>query len=117
MKHPRAQELSELLKALAHATRLQILEELGKGTKCVTDIKDLLPVSQANVSQHLAILRHAKLVNFAQDAALRCYYLSRPSLVKGVLSVLARDHRIVEKSMTEIEREKIGISRRKGRRP
>ncbi len=31
-------EWAELLKALAHPTRLQIVAELLKGTKCVSDI-------------------------------------------------------------------------------
>jgi DNA-binding transcriptional ArsR family regulator len=39
-----------ILKALGHPTRLQIVIELLKGTKCVTDIHDLLPASQANIS-------------------------------------------------------------------
>ncbi len=58
---------AEVLKALAHPTRLQIVAELLKGTKCVTDIQDILPASQANISQHLTVLRHAGIVNFAQD--------------------------------------------------
>ena len=107
----RAREHSELLKALAHPTRLQILDELGKGTKCVTDIEDLLPVRQANVSQHLTVLRHAKLVDFVQEGALRCYYVSRPGVVKGVLSLLARDHPVIEKSKADIQREKARSSR------
>ncbi len=107
----RAREHSELLKALAHPTRLQILDELRKGTKCVTDMEDLLPAQQANVSQHLAVLRHAKLVNFVQDGAMRCYYVSRPSLVNGVFSLLGRDHPVVEKNKADIERERAGSSK------
>ena len=48
-------------KALAHPTRLQIVAELLKGTKCVTDIQDILPASQSNISQHLTVLRHARI--------------------------------------------------------
>jgi len=47
---------ADVLKALAHPTRLQIVAELLKGTKCVTDIQDILPASQANISQHLTVL-------------------------------------------------------------
>ncbi|MBN1957551.1 MAG: winged helix-turn-helix transcriptional regulator [Desulfuromonadales bacterium] len=80
-----------VLKALGHATRLQIVMELLKGTKCVTDIHDLLPVSQANISQHLTILRHAGLVDFTQKGAQRCYFLSRPELVEGILAPLKEE--------------------------
>ena len=55
----RIPESAELLKAFAHPTRLMILKELLAGVKCVTDIEDLVPAAQANISQHLAVLRHA----------------------------------------------------------
>ncbi len=48
-----ATEWAAILKALAHPTRLQIVAELLEGTKCVTDIQDILPASQSNISQHL----------------------------------------------------------------
>lgn len=108
-----AREHSDLLKAVAHPTRLQILDELRGGTKCVTDMEDILPARQANVSQHLAVLRHAELVDFVQDGASRCYYLSRPSLVNGVFSLLGREHPVVEKDKADIEREKAGASEEK----
>jgi ArsR family transcriptional regulator, arsenate/arsenite/antimonite-responsive transcriptional repressor len=81
--------IAETLKALAHPTRLMILQELLEGTKCVTDMEELLPAKQANISQHLAVLRNAKLVDFAQDGALRCYYLARPKLVRDMLRLMA----------------------------
>ena len=51
------QKYAEALKALAHPTRLQIVMELLKGTKCVNDIQEILPASQANISQHLTVFR------------------------------------------------------------
>jgi len=80
-----------ILKALGHPTRLQIVIELLKGTKCVTDIHDLLPASQANISQHLTVLRNARIVDFAQDGSQRCYYVCRPELVEGVLALLRNE--------------------------
>lgn len=77
-----------VLKALGHPTRLQIVIELLQGTKCVNDIHDLLPASQANISQHLTVLRNARIVDFAQDGSQRCYYVCRPQLVEGVLELL-----------------------------
>jgi DNA-binding transcriptional ArsR family regulator len=106
MDPDRAYELAELLKAFSHPTRLQILAELGKGTRCVTDMEDILPVTQVNISQHLTVLRNARLVDFAQDGALRCYYLSRPKLVEGVLTLLSADHPVLRKTREQIDREK-----------
>lgn len=98
-------EWAAILKALSHHTRLQIVMELLKGTKCVTDIQDILPASQANISQHLTVLRHAGVVDFAQDGALRCYYLSRPELVEGVVNLLAANMPTIRKTKEQINRE------------
>ncbi len=110
-----AQSLAELIKAFAHPTRLLILRELLAGPKCVTDIEDLVPARQANISQHLAVLRFARLVDNAQDGALRCYYLARPKLVRQLLAVVQRDHPVVKRSADDIKREKERIAQRAAR--
>lgn len=101
-----ASEWAEVLKALAHATRLQIVAELLKGTKCVTDIQDILPASQSNISQHLTVLRNARLVDFAQDGAQRCYYVSRPKLASSVIDLLTEGEAAIRKSKDDLDREK-----------
>ena len=100
------QNNADTLKALAHPTRLQIVMELLKGTKCVTDIQEILPASQANISQHLTVLRNARLVDFAQDGSQRCYYVSRPRLASAVIKLLAEGEPAIRKSKDEIVREK-----------
>lgn len=100
------QKRADLLKALAHPTRLQIVMELLKGTKCVTDIQEILPASQANISQHLTVLRNAGLVDFAQDGAQRCYYVSRPRLASSVIELLAVDEPAIRKAKADLDREK-----------
>ncbi|ADU65079.1 regulatory protein ArsR [Desulfurispirillum indicum S5] len=106
MHSEQSQNWAAILKALAHPTRLLIAAELLQGTRCVTDMEDILPVSQANISQHLAVLRHAGLVDFAQDGALRCYYLSRPQLVAGFFDLLAQERSPIHKTKEQIQREK-----------
>ena len=112
MDADRAYEWADLLKAFGHPTRLQILDELRKGTRCVTDMEEILPVTQVNISQHLTVLRNARLVDFAQDGALRCYYLSRPQLVNGILDLLASDFPVIRKTKEEIDREKENAERK-----
>jgi len=102
--HLEAQPLADLLKAVAHPTRLQILAELSKGAKCVTAITDILPSSQANVSQHLTVLRHAGLIDFVQEGALRCYYVARPTLVNGLLRLLSGKHEVIKRPHAKLGR-------------
>ena len=103
-----------LLRAFAHPTRLAILQELSKGPKCVTDLEDLLPARQANLSQHLALLRHTQLVDFAQDAQTRCYYLARPKLTGLLREELARNEVTVSKSPEQIKAEKARLEAKQG---
>jgi len=104
-----ANEWAVVLKALAHPTRLQIVAELLKGTKCVTDIQDILPASQANISQHLTVLRHAGIVSFTQDGSQRCYYVCRPKLVSSVMVLLAEGEPVLYQSKDDINRKKPSI--------
>ena len=96
---------AELLRILAHPTRLAILEELAPKAKCVTDIRDLLGVSQPNVSQHLTALRRERIVDFHENGKLRCYYITRPKLAKALLRLLSGEYPIVTRSAQAIRRE------------
>jgi ArsR family transcriptional regulator len=97
---------AELLKAFSHPTRLAILQELADGPRCVTDMEELLPARQANISQHLAVLRYARLVDYAQDGAVRCYYLSRPRLVCDLLKLIDRDDPVIQRTPAQIQADK-----------
>ena len=79
---------AELLRLLGHPTRLALLSGLLQGTKCVTDIQELLDVRQAYASQHLSALRRAGFVDCCEQGKLRCYYLTRPRLIRQLLKFL-----------------------------
>ena len=95
-------ESAELLKIVAHPVRLAILAEVIHGPKCVNAIQELLDVRQANVSQHLTVLRHNGLIAFHQDGARRCYYLSRPALVTTLFAFLEGDYPTVRLTKEEV---------------
>ena len=64
---------AEILKALAHPVRLQILDILRDGEQCVCHIEAVLKLRQAYISQQLMTLRKAGLVADRKDG-LRVYY-------------------------------------------
>jgi len=76
---------AKILKALAHPTRLYIVEMLLAGEKCVNDIKDLFDVTQPNISQHLNILKSSGVVGYRKVRNLRCYFLKNPEGVKKII--------------------------------
>jgi ArsR family transcriptional regulator len=80
---------ARIFKALAHPTRLMIIDSLLRGEKCVGDIQDLLQSSQPNVSQHLSILKASGIVDFCQRGNLRCYHLKDPEKIRTLMGSLS----------------------------
>lgn len=81
-------ELSELLKALAHPHRLQIVEELGNREMDVNTLQETLEISHSNVSQHLAILRAHRIVAERREGRSVFYHLKHPELATWLLEAL-----------------------------
>ena len=53
---------ARVLKALAHPTRLFLVEELEKGEQCVCDLTALIGADVSTVSKHLAVLKQAGIL-------------------------------------------------------
>jgi ArsR family transcriptional regulator len=81
----------ELLRVIAHPVRIKILEELVKGVKCVSDLTEFLEVSQPNISQHLALLRNHRVIDYYIDGRLKCYFLVDP-IIPDLLELLKKDY-------------------------
>jgi ArsR family transcriptional regulator, arsenate/arsenite/antimonite-responsive transcriptional repressor len=86
------EDQAQLLRVMAHPTRLMILNALCKRPQCVKDINLLIPIVQAHLSQHMAALRKAGLIDCHVCGSLRCYYVIRPTLVNKLLGLLNVDH-------------------------
>jgi predicted transcriptional regulator len=70
------ERLVQMMKALAHPARMQIVRYLSENPQCITgDIVDALPLAQATVSQHLKVLRDAGLICGTIDGPAMCYCL------------------------------------------
>ena len=74
---------AELLKALAHPRRLEIIQLLRDQELCVSDIFEMLDLPQANISQHLMILRDAHVVSTRRDGKQIWYKLANAKIVKA----------------------------------
>ncbi len=72
-----AVKLAPLLSALSHPTRLQILLHLAKYIDCPAwNIANQLPISKSTVSQHMAKLKEAGLIECDADGTSQRYRLS-----------------------------------------
>lgn len=74
---------AHLLKALAHPRRLEIIHLLRDTELPVTDIHTMLDLPQANISQHLMILRDAGAVKNRKDGKQIFYSLAHPNILKA----------------------------------
>lgn len=57
-----ASDLAEVMQGLASSTRLLVVARLRQGARDVTSLSRELEISQATLSNHLRVLRHAHLV-------------------------------------------------------
>lgn len=80
--HDMASHACELLKAMANEWRLMILCHLAEGEKTVSQLQNLLGLSQSALSQHLAILRREKIVRSRKQAQSVSYSLSGDEATK-----------------------------------
>jgi ArsR family transcriptional regulator len=70
----------EFLKAIAHPTRLVILEILRDGEQCVCHMEATLKLRQAYISQQLMILKQAGLVEPRRDGLNLYYRVVKPEV-------------------------------------
>jgi DNA-binding transcriptional ArsR family regulator len=83
------QELVEIFKALSDPTRLRLVKLLNEsgGALCVNALAHKLDVTQSAVSQHLRILRQARLVRGERRGAT-VHYLLDPDRMERHKAVL-----------------------------
>lgn len=72
---------ADVLKTLASPRRLEIIHRLAEGPCEVRRLADELGISQPNVSQHLAVMRAAGIVDAIRDGREVRYSLSDPDIV------------------------------------
>jgi DNA-binding transcriptional ArsR family regulator len=80
---------ARFFRALAHPTRIRILELLTRGGRTVQELQEALALEQPIVSQQLAVLRNQDIVT-AQKEGLSVRYTLRDPLVGDLLEVARR---------------------------
>ena len=72
---------ARIIKALAHPTRLLIVEELSRGERCVCELRDLVGDDISTVSKHLTVLRQAGIVEDEKRGLQVWYRLKVPCIL------------------------------------
>ncbi|QGP93324.1 putative HTH-type transcriptional regulator [Neomoorella glycerini] len=94
---------AEFFKALAHPTRVRIINLLFYDERCVCELMNELDLEQPNVSQHLAILRKQDIVDTTKKGLQVFYRIADPhiiTLMKLVEEIIS-DKLIINTSLTQ----------------
>jgi len=67
------EERARVLKAMAHPSRLMIIDELSRGERCVCDLTKLVGHDMSTVSKHLSLMKKAGIVE-DQKRGQQVYY-------------------------------------------
>ena len=72
----------DLFHALSDETRLEIVQRLRSGERCVCDLTDLLSAAQSRLSFHLKVLKDAGLVSDRKEGRWVHYSLNREAFTE-----------------------------------
>jgi ArsR family transcriptional regulator len=89
MDSPLRQFKARVFQALAHPTRIAVIDALRGGERTAGALQTALGVEQANLSQHLAVLRANGLVA-TRRAGNQIFYEIRDPVLTKVLDLLKR---------------------------
>lgn len=85
MKHSKTlfELQSEVCKTLASPKRLEILSALKEDEKTVSELVEILGVPKANVSQHLAVMRHKGILASRRNGVNIYYRVANPKVIQA----------------------------------
>jgi ArsR family transcriptional regulator len=84
MNSAQAKAKADILKALGHPIRVQMLDALSRGDRCVNDLRILATVSQPTISRHLAWLKRAGLVTERRVGPRVLHRLACPGMLQAL---------------------------------
>jgi ArsR family transcriptional regulator len=94
---------AEICKTLTNPKRIEILNVLKNDEKTVTELVNALGASKANVSQHLAVMRHKGILNTRREGVNIFYRVANPKVIEActlMKEVLFEQHTAKKKAVT-----------------
>jgi ArsR family transcriptional regulator len=100
---------AQIIKAMAHPSRLLIIDALFNGEKCVCELQKIVAADISTVSKHLSILKSSGIVECRKEGLQVFYRLRTPCILNFLAcidEVIVEDvekRRIAEKAVTNRE--------------
>ncbi|MCX6645322.1 MAG: metalloregulator ArsR/SmtB family transcription factor [bacterium] len=95
---------AEIIKALAHPTRLFIIDRLSEREHCVCELTDMIGADTSTVSKHLSVMKNAGIVSSDKRGLQVWYSLKVPCIlnffgcIEETIRQGAREHMDLAKS-------------------
>ena len=90
---------ARIVKAMAHPTRLFIVDELSRGERCVCELTEMVGADASTVSKHLSVLRNAGIIRDDKRGSQVFYTLRVPCVMKFLDCVETVIHTTAEEQM------------------
>jgi len=94
---------AEICKTLTNPKRIEILSVLKTDERTVTELVNALGASKANVSQHLAVMRHKGILTTRREGVNIYYRVANPKVIDAcslMKEVLFEQHMAKKKAVT-----------------
>lgn len=84
---------ASIIKAMAHPTRLMIIEKISKQEYCVCELTAMVGADTSTISKHLAILKNAGIIRDEKRGQMVFYKLVMPCAMNfmGCLETVIKD--------------------------
>jgi ArsR family transcriptional regulator, arsenate/arsenite/antimonite-responsive transcriptional repressor len=73
---------AQVAKALAHESRLMIIDALYEKDMCVSELTKMVGADQSTVSKHLSVLKQAGIILDRKEASNKVYYHLRVAMIR-----------------------------------
>lgn len=73
---------AEIIKSLAHPTRLFLLDELSRGERAVQELTEMVGVEMPTISRHLSLLKNTGILEAEKRGAQVFYRVKTPCVLK-----------------------------------
>jgi len=96
---------AEICKTLTNPKRIEILSVLKTDERTVTELVNALGASKANVSQHLAVMRHKGILTTRREGVNIYYRVANPKVIDAcslMKEVLFEQHMAKKKAVTGV---------------
>jgi ArsR family transcriptional regulator len=72
---------AQIIKAMAHPSRLFIVDELSRGERCVCELRDMIGADISTISKHLSVLKGAGILEDEKRGLQVFYHLRVPCIL------------------------------------